>query len=70
MKKGSVTYWVPSPTLEGEAQITQREKELMGMFAETVNAHNKYVDDKYREATKQVDVDYDLADDFADADVA
>ena len=71
-KKGSVTYWIPSPTLEGEVDITEREKELMGMFAETVKSHNNYVETKYREASKMnIDSDdFDLADDFADVNAA
>jgi len=70
MKKGSVTYWIPSPTLGAEVPITEADKELMGMFAETVAAHNNYVMEKNREATKMLDNDYDLADDFQDANVA
>ena len=71
-KKGSVTYWVPSPTLGDSADITDEDKALMKMFAETVSAHNNYVADKSKEAMKMVmgDSDIDLADDFADANVA
>lgn len=71
-KKGSVTYWIPSPTLDSEVDITAREKELMGMFVETVSSHNNYVETKYREASKMnIDSeDFDLADDFADVNAA
>jgi len=69
-KKGSVTYWVPSPTLDSEVPITEADKQLMGMFAETVSAHNNYVMEKNREASKMIDGDYDLADDFTDVNAA
>lgn len=69
-KKGSVTYWVPSPTLDSEVAITEADKQLMGMFAETVSAHNNYVMEKNREASKMIDGDYDLADDFTDVNAA
>ena len=42
----------------------------MGMFAETVSAHNNYVMEKNREASKMIDGDYDLADDFTDVNAA
>lgn len=71
-KKGSVTYWIPSPSLAGEATITNEDKSLMSMFAETVSAHNSYVTEKSNEAKKMVmsDSDLDLADDFSDVDAA
>lgn len=69
-KKGSVTYWVPSPTLDSEVAITEADKQLMGMFAETVSSHNNYVMEKNREASKMIDGDYDLADDFTDVNAA
>lgn len=71
-KKGSVTYWVPSPSLDSEVNISDKDKELMGMFAETVSAHNNYVMEKHREATKLImsDSDIDLADDFTDVNAA
>ena len=73
-KKGSVTYWIPVPTLHGEVPITEADKQLMGMFAETVSAHNNYVMEQNREATKLNNMtgggDFDLADDFTDVDAA
>ena len=46
----------------------------MGMFAETVSAHNNYVMEQNREATKLNNMtgggDFDLADDFTDVDAA
>lgn len=71
-KKGSVTYWTPLPTLHGTTEITDDDKELFGMFRETIEAHNKYVMNAYREAQKLIanDDDVDLAADFNDADAA
>ena len=65
-KNGSVTYYIPVPTLNGEVQITEADKELMGMFGETVKAHNATVMKKNREALKLNgnSDDADLAADF------
>jgi len=71
-KNGSVTFWTPVPTLEKEVDITDQDKELMGMFAETVKGHNENVMNQYREAVKLIadDDDIDLAADFDDANAA
>jgi len=64
-KKGSVTYFIPVPTLLGEVSITDTDKELMGMFGETVKKHNNMIMDKNRQARKLLaDDDLDLAADF------
>ena len=71
MKKGSVVYYVPV-LKEGDAMdIADTDKELMGMFAETVKSHNEYVMKENRESLKKVlsEEDADLADDF-DVDAA
>ena len=71
-KNGSVTFWTPVPALEKEVDITDQDKELMGMFAETVKGHNENVMNQYREAVKLLadDDDIDLAADFEDANAA
>ena len=71
-KNGSVTFWTPVPTLEKEVDITDQDKELMGMFAETVKGHNENVMNQHREALKLIadDDDIDLAADFDDANAA
>ena len=71
-KKGSVTYWTPVPALVGEADITDEDKQLMSMFAETVKGHNDNVMNQHREAAKLVadDDDIDLASDFENANAA
>lgn len=64
-KKGSVTYFIPVPTLLGEVSITDTDKELMGMFGETVKKHNNMIMDKNRQARKLLaDDDLDLSADF------
>lgn len=71
-KNGSVTFWTPVPALEKEVDITDQDKELMGMFAETVKGHNENVMNQHREAVKLIadDDDIDLAADFDDANAA
>jgi hypothetical protein len=71
-KKGSVTYWTPVPALVGEENITDEDKQLMSMFAETVKGHNDNVMNQHREAAKLVadDDDIDLAADFDNANAA
>ena len=71
-KKGSVTFWIPVPTLYQEVTILDEDKELMAMFAETVKAHNESVMNEHREAVKLIadDDDIDLAADFDDANAA
>ena len=65
-KKGSVTYFVPVPTLSSETYILDEDKELMKKFAETVKAHNQSVLEQSRESAKleSNDADESLADDF------
>ena len=65
-KKGSVTYWTPVPTLKSETDITDKDKELMKKFAETVKAANQSVLEQSRDASKLqiVDADDSLANDF------
>ena len=71
-KNGSVTFWTPVPALEKEVDITDQDKGLMAMFAETVKGHNENVMNQHREAAKLLadDDDIDLAADFEDADAA
>ena len=71
-KNGSVTFWTPVPALEKDVDITDQDKELMGLFAETVKGHNENVMNQYREAVKLIadDDDIDLAADFEDANAA
>ena len=65
-KRGSVTYYVPIPTLSHEVDIKDEDKELMKKFAETVKAHNQNVLEQSREVEKLqvVESDDSLADDF------
>ena len=65
-KRGSVTYYVPIPTLSHEVDIKDEDKELMKKFAETVKAHNQNVLEQSRESEKLqvVESDDSLADDF------
>jgi len=71
-KMGSVTYWVPVPTLNSEVDVTDEDKELMTMFVESVKVHNEGVMTQHREAVKLImsDEDSDLAADFEDASAA
>lgn len=71
-KNGSVTFWTPVPALVDEVSITQEDKDLMAMFADTVKGHNESVMNQYREAVKLIadDDDIDLAADFDDANAA
>ena len=65
-KRGSVTYFVPVPTLSSETDILDEDKELMKKFAETVKAHNQSVLEQSRESAKleTSETDESLADDF------
>jgi hypothetical protein len=71
-KNGSVTFWTPVPTLNGEVSITEEDKQLMAMFVDTVKGHNENVMNQYREALKLVadEDDIDLAADFDNANAA
>ena len=71
-KNGSVTFWTPVPVLSSEVDISQEDKDLMGMFGETVKGHNESVMNQHREAVKLIadDDDIDLAADFVDANAA
>ena len=51
-KKGSVTFWIPVPTLSSECEITDDDKALMKKFAETVKAHNETIMEQYRQTAK------------------
>ena len=68
-KKGSVTYWIPVPSLSSETEINDTDKELMKKFAETVKAHNENIMNQYRDAVKLIShpKDDDLAGDFSAA---
>lgn len=67
-KNGGIVYWVPVPTLAGEAPITEDDKNLMKMFTETVKGHNENIMNQYRQVSKMLmdQEDIDLADDFKD----
>ena len=71
-KKGSVTFWTPLMTYSSEVSITDKDKELMRMFGETVKAHNETIANQYRESVKLQtnDDESDLASDFVDVDAA
>ena len=71
-KKGSVTYWTPVAQPGGTVQISDSDKDLFGMFADTVKGHNDSVMKNHREALKAMssDDDVDLAAEFGDADAA
>jgi len=65
-KNGGVTYWVPVPTLRDNVEITESDKQLMSMFAQSVKSHNENIMAQYRENSKLVGSqdDSDLASDF------
>jgi hypothetical protein len=71
-KKGSVTYWTPVAQPGKTVQISDSDKDLFGMFADTVKGHNDSVMKNHREALKSMslDDDVDLAAEFGDADAA
>lgn len=71
-KKGSVTYWTPVASEGDRVTISESDKDLFTLFAETVKAHNDSVMADYREAKKAAssDEDVDLAAAFNDADAA
>lgn len=71
-KKGSVTYWTPVAQPGETVQISDKDKDLFGMFADTVKGHNDSVMKDHREAIKSMssDDDVDLAAEFGDADAA
>jgi hypothetical protein len=65
---GATSYFVPVPTLAGETDISDSDKNMMSMFVETVKGHNEVIMNQYREAIKLLEEDdLDLADDFKDA---
>ena len=68
-KMGAANYWVPVPTLAGEVDITENDKEVMKVFAEIVKSHNDNIMNQHRESMKLVESEdiIDLADDFEDA---
>ncbi len=71
-KKGSVIYWTPVAQPGETVQISDSDKDLFGMFADTVKGHNDSVMKNHREALKAMssDEDVDLAAEFGDADAA
>ena len=71
-KKGSVTYWTPVAQMGETVQITDEDKDLFALFAETVKGHNDSVMNEHRNALKAAssDEDVDLAAEFDDADAA
>ena len=71
-KKGSVTYWTPVATMGDTVAISDNDKDLFSLFAETVKGHNDSVMADHREALKSMssDEDVDLAAEFGDADAA
>ena len=66
VKSGSVTYYVPVPTLHSEVQVSDSHKSLMKDFSETVKAHNENVLIQHREAQKLISPseEQDLSADF------
>ena len=66
VKSGSVTYYVPVPTLHSEVQVSDSDKSLMKDFSETVKAHNENVLIQHREAQKLISPseEQDLSADF------
>ena len=72
MKKGSITFFVPSPTEDKKVtSLSESDKELVKMFKDTISATNANVMRQYNEVLKITvsDEDADLAKDF-DADAA
>ena len=66
VKSGSVTYYVPVPTLHSEVQVSDSDKSLMKDISETVKAHNENVLIQHREAQKLISPseEQDLSADF------
>ena len=66
VKSGSVTYYIPVPTLHSEVQVSDSDKSLMKDFSETVKAHNENVLIQHREAQKLISPseEQDLSSDF------
>lgn len=66
-KMGSVTYYVPVFTYEGDKKLSKDDMELLGKFMETIKASNDNIMEQYREAVKQLatEDETDLAADFA-----
>ena len=66
VKSGSVTYYIPVPTLHSEVQVSDSDKSLMKAFSETVKAHNENVLIQHREAQKLISPseEQDLSADF------
>jgi len=72
LKKGSVTFFVPVLTEHNyRDEITENDKSLMSMFADTIKATNAGIMNQHREAVKlqSSSEDTDLSKDF-DADAA
>ena len=66
MKTGSVTYYIPVPTLHKTVEVSDADKALMKDFAETVKGHNENVLNQHREALKLISPseEQDLSADF------
>ena len=71
-KKGSVTYWTPVAQMGETVSISDSDKDLFTLFADTVKGHNDTVMTEHREGVKAMasDEDVDLAAEFGDADAA
>ena len=71
-KKGSVTYWTPVAQMGETVSISDSDKDLFTLFADTVKGHNDTVMTEHRGAVKAMasQEDVDLAAEFGDADAA
>ena len=71
-KKGAITFWTPVAQMGETVQITDEDKDLFGLFADTVKGHNDTVMTEHRGAVKAMSSqeDVDLAAEFGDADAA
>ena len=65
-KMGSVTYYVPVFTYEGDVEMSQDDWELLAKFTDTIKASNNNIMEQYREAQKLLvtEEEVDLAADF------
>lgn len=65
-KMGSVTYYVPVFTYEGDVEMSKDDWELLAKFTDTIKASNNNIMEQYREAQKLLvtEEEVDLAADF------
>jgi hypothetical protein len=65
-KMGSVTYYVPVFTYEGDTEMSQDDWDLLAKFTDTIKASNNNIMEQYREAQKLLvtEEEVDLAADF------